>query len=94
MVGRSNGKAIPRDIVEHPIYAQQANEIDPTTRQLDGELLGVLFDIARLPEFFEEMPGPTGAPICIVDRTGNPSYRIWFTYDDRRVMLLGIVRRP
>ena len=93
MVGQSNGKAIPRNIVEGRIYAQQADEIDPTRQQLDEELLGVCFTIARLPEFFEEIQGPNGPPICVVDRLGNPSYRIWFTYDDQQVLLLGIVRR-
>ena len=94
MVGQSNGKAIPRDIVEDRIYAQQADEIDPARKQLDEALLGVFFTIARLPEFYyQDMQGPSGAPICVVDRVGIPSYRIWFTYTDQQVLLLGIVRR-
>ncbi len=93
MVGQSNGKVIPRDIVEDRIYAQQADQIDPTRQELDEALLGVFFTIARLPEFYMQMQGPSGSPICIVDRMGNPSYRIWFTFDDQQVLLLGIIRR-
>lgn len=90
---RSNGHpSIPREIIEWPSYKQQADEIDPSRKELDNALATLLFEIGRVPEIFEVARGPQGLPICVADRHGRPSYRIWFTYDSQYVTLLGIIR--
>lgn len=94
MVGGSNGsKSIPREIVEEASFTQQADLINLGREELDETLKNLLFVIARLPEHFESNRGPNGEPIGVVDHTGNPRLRVWFTYNNRFVYLLGIVRR-
>ena len=78
---------IPREIVEWPSFTHEANQLDPGRRSLDQELEGLLFVIARIPEEFQQVEGTR---LHVAHYTGNQPLRIWFTYNDTRIILLGI----
>ena len=78
---------IPREIVEWPSYTHEADQLDPGRSKLDLELEGLLFTIARIPGEFQRIENTS---LHVARYPGNQPLRIWFTYTDTHVTLLGI----
>ena len=92
MTGQSSGVWVPRDIDYHPSFESQAAAIERDTHILDEKLLDLTFNIARVPELYELHRRSGRLPLCAAYYLGNPRLRVWFTYDDHTVTLLGIER--
>lgn len=97
MAGLSEGQepgralpAVPRQIREPAFYAQQFDEIGLDAEALDERLEPILWEISRIPELFTRI---RGTELSVVDHEGDPPLRIYFTYGDEFVELLGIERR-
>ena len=90
MTGRSRDIWVPRDISYHPSFESQANRIKLDTQILDEKLLDLTFNIARVPELYELHRHPGRMPLCAAIYQGHPRLRVWFTYNDQIVTLLGI----
>ena len=65
-----------------------ADQIDPSRRWLDERLSDVIFLIARAPE---EFPKERRTNLYAATSEGRPRFIVWFTFDDKRVYLLGII---
>lgn len=79
---------IPREVKEWPSFATMADAVGLDREAIDSRLEGLLFVIARVPEMFH-----TNGRLSIAVCAGDPQLRIWFTYDEHHVILLGIERQ-
>lgn len=90
----SNGSGfVLRTIIEESSYAFQVDAIEGGRGYLDEHFSDLEFTIARIPELFQVGQGPNGGPICVIDHDGVMPLRIWFTYNENEVHLLGIARK-
>lgn len=95
MVGHSsNGHSVGyRDLRHQPTFELSAQAIGLDVTTLDAKLLGVTFDIVRIPELFPVLAhNSEGQQLCAARYTGQPPLMVWFTYDDTVVQLWFVTR--
>lgn len=76
-----------RTIVESKLYAESKAGLPVTCERLDEILNGILWVLARKPDFFPRVPGTIIHRAKTEKFPNLPVFRIWFTYDADEVCL-------
>ena len=93
MVGpSSNGHSRRvRDILYERTFEYTAGLLHLDTQTLDEKLMGLVFDIARIPELFPAVfTNNRGELLHAAVYEGEPPMVVWFTFDANSVRLLFI----
>ena len=79
-----------RTVIEEPNFSEQLSKLAVAHKRLDESMAGITFALARAPEEFGKVPGTQLFIAKTVVYEDAPALRIFFTYTDTEVHLLGV----
>lgn len=80
-----------REIVETDGFQKDKERVATDAKRLDEMLLGVTWAMSQHPEHFPLVPGTKRLHMAATDPFPDaPPARVWFTFDDEQIELLGL----
>jgi hypothetical protein len=78
-----------REIVEEDSFRESVEELGVSAKRMDAVLEGVIWTIARRPEYYPRVRGTASLRRALVPAALHvPRLRIWFDHDDETARLL------